>query len=129
MSQLDPAMLSAKSFQRLTNLPHCATSILTQLQTGHISLCTFLKKIKAVDSALCLHCQKPETVSHYLLFCNKFTDAHCQLRFKVSNAATSLSKLLSCEKVIPHMLHYIMNSKRFENYTNISDSQIWQFKF
>jgi len=114
-------MPSAKSSHMLTNLPHHATSILTQLQTGHVPLCAFLKKIKAINSALCPHCQKPETVPHFLLHCDKFINAHRRLRYKVGKVATSLSRLLSNKKNIPHTLRYIVDSKRFEFYTNIAD--------
>jgi|SRR5882724_6617831 len=91
MSQIDPSMLITKAFCNLINLPHHATSILTQLQTGHIVLHIF----KATKSVLWPHCQKLESVSHYLLFCKKFTDACHQLRFKVGKVAISLLKLLS----------------------------------
>ncbi|KAF8516708.1 hypothetical protein BU17DRAFT_5878, partial [Hysterangium stoloniferum] len=53
-------------------LPHRATSILIQLCTGHITLNTFLHKIKAVDSALCTKCKVPETVAHYFFHCKRF---------------------------------------------------------
>jgi len=36
-------------------------------------------------------------------------------------AATSISKLLSVEKHIPHTLQYIVDSKGFENYIDIVD--------
>ena len=121
MSHIDPSMPSSKTSRTLTNLPQHTTSILTQLRTGHVALCLFLKKIKAANLALCPHCLKPESVPHYLLYCKKFTGACCQLRFRVGKAATSLSKLLSSEKVIPHTLRYIARSKRFENYVDFAD--------
>lgn len=43
------------SYKMLSSLPCCAWSILVQLCTGHISLSTFLKKIKASEMALCKH--------------------------------------------------------------------------
>jgi len=121
MSHINPSMPSSKTSHTLTNLPWHATSILTQLRTGHVALHLFLKKIKAADSALCPHCLKPESVPHYLLYCKRFPDAHCQLRFRVSKAATLLSKLLSSKKVILHTLFYIACSKRFKNYVDFAD--------
>jgi len=79
----------------------------------------FLKKIKAADSVLCPCCSKPEPVSHYLLYCNKFSDIHCQLRFKVGIAAMSLFRLLSEKIVIPHTLEYVARSKHFKWYHNV----------
>ena len=40
---------------------------------GHVLLNMFLQKIKATDSALCLHSASPETVSHYWLHCCRGT--------------------------------------------------------
>ena len=107
-------MPCSKAHCMLTKLPQHATSILTQLHTGHVALCMFLKKIKAVNSALFPHCSKPKSVSNYLLYCNKFADIHCQFRFEVGIAAMSLHRLLSQETVILHTLKYVARSKCFK---------------
>ena len=121
LSWIDPTMPCNKAFHALTNLPCHATSILMQLHTGHVALHIFLKKIKATDLVLCPCCLKPESVSHFLLHCKKFTDPCFQLRSKEGKVAMSLSRLLSNEKVIPHTLHYIVSTKRLEHYAYIAD--------
>src|SRR6266481_1078106 len=70
-SRIDLGMPSRKSFHIITNRPRQATSILTQLRTGHVTLQLFLKKIKASDSALCPRCIAPESVPHFLLHCRR----------------------------------------------------------
>ena len=57
----------------------------------------FLKIIKAVDLALFPQCSKPDSISHYLLLCDKVADIWHQLRYEVRIVATSLHMLLSEE--------------------------------
>jgi len=64
LSKIDSALPSRKLYNTLRSLPRRASSIITHLRTGHISLNAFLKKINATDSALCRHCREPETVIH-----------------------------------------------------------------
>ena len=112
-------MPSRKSFHAITNRPRRSTSILTQLRTGHVALQLFLKKIKAENSVLCPHCIAPESVAHFLLHCRRYTSQRHKLRFKVGIAATSVSRLLSDEKVIPHTLNYIADTRRFGHYLDV----------
>jgi hypothetical protein len=53
MSRIDSMLPNRKIYRLLSSLPRRATSVIIQLRTGHVSLNLFLKKIKAVDSALC----------------------------------------------------------------------------
>ena len=73
MAKIDKDMPSAQTVKMLRKLPRRASSILTQLRTGHVGLNVFLKKIKAVDSALCARCGHPETVAHYIFHCQRYT--------------------------------------------------------
>ena len=45
-----------------------------------------------------------------------------QLRYKVGIAATSVPQLLSDEKVVPHTLNYIADTRWFGHYLDV-DSQ------
>ena len=116
---IDPHMPSQTLFHIITSRPCQATSILTQLHTGRVALQLFLKKIKATESALCPHCISPESVAHFLLHCHRYTSQQCKLRYKVSIAATSISWLLSDEKVIPHTLNYIADTRHFGHYLDV----------
>ena len=51
ISQTNLKMPNCQIYRTLSSMPCRATSILIQLHTGHVSLNTFLKKIKALDSS------------------------------------------------------------------------------
>ncbi|KIJ52973.1 hypothetical protein M422DRAFT_81066, partial [Sphaerobolus stellatus SS14] len=89
---------------------------ITQLRTGHVALNSFLKKCKAVPSALCPHCKKPETVAHYLLHCKKFHPQRRILKAEAGKAANSVPRLLNDPKNVRCTLRYIAATKRFRNY-------------
>ena len=112
-------MLSQKTYRLLTDRPRCDTSILTQLRSGHVTLQLLLRKIKAEESALCPHCSAPESVSHFLLYCSKYTDQRQSLHFKTGIAASSMPWLLNDAKVVPHTLRYIADTKRFSSYLDV----------
>ncbi|KAJ7314508.1 hypothetical protein DFH08DRAFT_620281, partial [Mycena albidolilacea] len=63
----------AKTFKALEKMyeglsrPQC--SVLTQLHTGLIGLNAYLHCFKLTPSPLCLHCDVPESVPHFLLGC------------------------------------------------------------
>ena len=76
LSKIDPHMPSQKTYNLLQSLPRRASSSIIQLRTGHVALNVFLKKIKAVDSALCKRCRTPETVAHFLKHCARYEKQH-----------------------------------------------------
>ena len=119
MSHIGLHMPSHKAIHVITNRLHWATSILTQLRTGNIALQLFLKKIKAMESALCPCCITPELVAHFLLHCHRYTSQRRKLRYKVGIATTSIPRLLSNEKVVPHMLNYIADTRQFGHYLDV----------
>ena len=124
ISRIDKSLPCAKSARILLNLPRRATSILTQLRTGHVGLNAFLKKIKAVDSALCPKCKQPETVGHYLLFCQRYARQRRILAREAGKAANSISRLLSEPKALKATLHYIVATRRFRDYTTLDNSSL-----
>jgi hypothetical protein len=119
MSRIDETLPNRKTYRLLSSLPRRATSIIVQLQTGHVSLNLFLKKIKVVDSALCKRCCEPETVTHYLKHCKRFTAQRARLRDKVGKASHSTPHLLGNPKTIPATLRYIQDTGRFDKYDDI----------
>jgi len=116
---IDQCMPSCKPFCMITNRPQRATSILTQLRSGHIALQLFLKKIKAMESVLCPHCAAPELVAHFLLHCHRYTSQCRKLRCKVGIAASSIPRLLSDKKVVSHTLNYVADTRWFGNYLDV----------
>ena len=125
MAHVDPALPSHKTYQTIFDRPRRDASILMQLRCGHVALNMFLWKIRACDSALCSHCVSPESVSHFLLHCRRYTSQRRKMRYKVGVAATSVPRLLSDAEVIPHTLRYIAETARFEKYLDVgSNSQV-----
>ena len=120
LSHISPQLPNCGFLYLLASLPHRATSILTHLITSHVALHTFLHKIHTSDSALCPCCGALETVSHFLFYCKKFTTQHRALRAKISVASTLITKLLNDTKCIPHTLHYIADTKHFQNYLDVA---------
>ena len=104
----------------LANLPRCAISIVTQLVTGHIALNIFLKKIQAMESVLCPRCHMPETVSHFLLYCSRYTVQCRVLRYEIGIASASIPRMLSDAKCLPHTLHYIADMKQLKDYMDVA---------
>jgi len=113
MSRIDKNPSSAQTAKILPRLPREATSILTQLCTGHIGLNVFLKKINAVDSTLCAKGGQPETVVHYLLHSQRYSNEPCPLKCSTGKATSSISRLLSDPKMIK-ALRYVAATRRFK---------------
>ncbi|KAJ3978378.1 hypothetical protein F5890DRAFT_1384616, partial [Lentinula detonsa] len=95
------------------------TSILFQLRSGHAPLNHHLHRLKKAGSPNCPRCdhvgrQLKETTKHFLLECPAYRRERFHLRRKIGQAAYSLQQLLSEEKVIPHTLKYIGETKRFQ---------------
>ena len=70
MKKSDPAAPSSKYVDLITGLPRKHTSILTQLQMGHMPLAKHLFRIGKADSPVCPACQQAdEMIQHYILHC------------------------------------------------------------
>ena len=125
MSQINSKLPNHQIYKRLSSLPHRVTSILIQLCTNHVSLNAFLKKIKALHSALCKKCHQPETVVHYLKYCKQYTEQCNHLSHKVGKASHSIHQLLGNPRIIPTTLHYIQFTCCFDKYTDIAPPSKW----
>jgi ribonuclease HI len=69
LSGIDSTPPSRKVLELYNGRRRWECSLITQMRTQHVSLHKFLHRIKAKDSPLCIRCQVPETVLHYLLQC------------------------------------------------------------
>jgi hypothetical protein len=119
ITKIDSSLPSTRPLKLFNSLPRCASSILVQLCTGHVALNTFLKKIKAVQTALCLTCQQPETVTHFLIHCKRYHTQRKSLKREVGKAANSVAQLLGHPKVIRSTLKFIAATRRFKDYIDI----------
>ncbi|KAF8583934.1 hypothetical protein K439DRAFT_1271679, partial [Ramaria rubella] len=98
-------------------LPRRSCSILTQLQTSHVGLNSFLHKIKMVDSPLCPLCGVCEDVEHFLLRCKRFVHVHHTLRLSLDPGTPfSLRSLLGDPSKKKAVLIYVHTTHRFSSY-------------
>ncbi|PBK71326.1 hypothetical protein ARMSODRAFT_853575, partial [Armillaria solidipes] len=87
-------------------------SLLTQLRTGHIPLNSYLHRIKKTTSRNCDYCSVPETVSHFLLSCRRYTDERQSLRRRTKIANLQLRHLISTKSKHIHATISFINSTR-----------------
>ncbi|CDO74892.1 hypothetical protein BN946_scf184461.g4 [Trametes cinnabarina] len=90
-----PPSLTVHKLYRGLNRRQC--SVLTQLRSGHIALNAYLACIRAVDSPLCSHCGIPETVSHFMFTCRRYTLQRHRLRQAVNGPLSLRSTLGSTD--------------------------------
>jgi hypothetical protein len=122
LKKIDVSLPSWCTYRMLSFLSRRATSILVQLHTGHVRLNAFLRKIRAIDSALCSSCHAPETVAHFLLHCKSCHNERQQLWRAIGKVACSLPCLLNMPKNIGHTVKYIKNTNRFKDYKEMGQS-------
>jgi hypothetical protein len=122
IQRFDPTPPGRQVLRIYQGLSRPASSLLTQLRSGHVGLNRYLARIKLVDSPLCPHCTTLETVEHYLLGCRKYTQAQHQLRISIGQHHGHLDRrsLLATPKHFKALLTYIETTGCFRTYTNES---------
>ncbi|KAF8989667.1 hypothetical protein BDZ89DRAFT_974653, partial [Hymenopellis radicata] len=88
-------------------------STLTQLRTSHIGLNAHLYRTRTIDSPLCRSCGVPETVTHFIMSCRRYSSARNALRNAVRSNLRSLKQLLAVGS--PHIaatLKFVRATKR-----------------
>ena len=92
-----------------------ASSLLTQICTGHIPLNGYLYKFKRVDSPRCPACGAAvETVQHFLFTCRSYAYMRWPLEQKCKGPLT-LKKILSDHKLTAQLINYIDATERFNH--------------
>src|SRR5271168_3360260 len=112
--RFDSSMPSNR-FRKITAfLPKRFASILMQLRTNHAPLQAYLHRFKIVDSPTCPQCNEhPETVSHYLIHCRKYSVQRSQLRKDIkSNRCLDLS-ILGDKQKFSALFRFIKATQRF----------------
>lgn len=107
-----PSLTVHKLYQGLPRR-HC--SILSQLRSGHAGLNAFLARINAVDSPLCQTCLVPETPSHFLFTCRRYTAPRDTMRRAVGGPL-SLRSTVGDVKARAAVLTYVEATGRFTAY-------------
>ena len=116
MVAFDPSMPSRKFLNSIAKLPRRFVSILTQLRTNHVPLQAYLHRFKRADSPTCQQCfSAPETVSHYLFFCNKYATQRLHLTKAFDKGRALDRSVLGNRKLFPALFRFIKDSNRFED--------------
>ena len=92
-----------------------------QLRTGHIPLNFYLRRIRKIDSAMCLKCneipgvlQVNESISHFLFDCRAYDEARRDLIAKIGRSSLSLSKIMKNTDKMKALVTYINRTGRFK---------------
>ncbi|PBK67692.1 hypothetical protein ARMSODRAFT_845923, partial [Armillaria solidipes] len=70
----DRSSPSPKVQRTFKNMSRAEASMFTQLRTGHVPLNAYLFRSRAALSPNCPHCNVPETVTHFLLVCRRYSE-------------------------------------------------------
>ena len=114
--QLDDSSPSKSFLNLISNpkLPRQVSSLISQLQTAHIPLNSYLHKFKRVDSPRCPVCgEKEESVEHYLLRCPVYAHERWAME-EFLKRKLDLKMLLGDHKATLMLKNYIEAMHRFD---------------
>ena len=112
--RFDESMPSSRFRKDTATLPKRFTSILTQLRTNHAPLQAYLHRFKIVNSPTCPQCNvHPETVTHYLMHCDKYTAQRNQLKKDLKSGRHLDLSVLGDKKNFPVLFKFINATNRF----------------
>jgi len=115
MSKFEPKAPSSEFRNASKTLKRAEVSIMTQLRTGHVPLQSYLHRFKLEESPICPSCRKePETVTHYLKFCESHKEARREMRRELGRDVEVGLELLGGKKHIRTILRYVKRTGRFE---------------
>ena len=115
MAKIDPSLPSSKFRKLVDGCNRRQQSVLVQLRTGHVPLQQHLHRIKRAPSPMCPACNRTEeTVFHFLMACPAYEGARDRLRAGVGRSLFTVAKLLSEEKVVRKLLHYVDKTGRLK---------------
>ena len=91
----------------------CDSHILFRLQTGHNSLNFHLHRIGLHADGLCKECRSPETVTHFLLQCPKYTYQRSKLKRATHKLHIdfNLQSLLRSEAAAARVLAFVHDTQ------------------
>ena len=114
--RFDTSMPSSRFRKSTATMPKRFVSILTQLRTNHAPLQAYLHRFKLADSPTCPHCNEhPETVTHYLMHCDKYVVQRSQLRRDLKSGRRLDMSVLGDKLNYPALFKFINATKRFED--------------
>ena len=114
MEHTDPHSPSTNYVNLISSLPRKATSIITQLRTGHAPLTKYLFRIRKASSPICPACQQsPKTIQHLIFHCPAHHQARQALCYELEGNSISMKRLLTRPKPLKALSKYIACTKRF----------------
>ncbi|QRV93447.1 RNA-directed DNA polymerase from transposon X-element [Ceratobasidium sp. AG-Ba] len=111
-------LIEPSEFLNLTaGLNRAQATLVFRIATGHVQLHAHLHALRLVDSPACRACgEARETVSHFVLFCPKYTAIRQHVLTTRGRDFLSLSFLLSSRSGIQALLEYVRRTGRLTNY-------------
>jgi ribonuclease HI len=118
---IDPSLPSHKFIKLISNprISRADASKIFQLQSGHIPLNAYLHHFKQKDNTQCPACRAPkETPQHFLLECLAYAYKRWKLRPKKGELEAKFTELLTSEKKIITLAHFVNATGRFSEESN-----------
>jgi ribonuclease HI len=97
----------------LETLSKKQSSLLLQFRNGHVPLNYYLHRIRSQGSAKCPHCDKKETITHFIYQCSHYQSERQILRSMTKNNYLNRKYLFFTEAGIWNILTYITQTGRF----------------
>lgn len=112
----DNTAVGPKALHQFTDLPRPAASLIIQLRTRHIALNSFLFRIRRSDSPLCIRCQEPETVTHFLFHCRRYSADRLTFFTSLNSHRPDSKLVLGDPKHFSLLASYLKRTNRFPQY-------------
>ncbi|QRV86981.1 Reverse transcriptase from transposon X-element protein [Ceratobasidium sp. AG-Ba] len=112
-----PLVEPSKFLQNTRHLNRSQATLTFRIITGHVQLNAHLHILRLVDSPVCQACgEARETVSHFVLFCPKYTAIRQHVLTSRGRDFLSLSFLFSSISGITALLEYVRRTSRLSSY-------------
>ncbi|QRV81763.1 Reverse transcriptase from transposon X-element protein [Ceratobasidium sp. AG-Ba] len=112
-----PLVEPSEFLRNTAGLNRAQATLIFRIVTGHIQLQSHLHTLRLVDSPACQACgETRETVSHFVLFCPKYTAIRQHVLTTRGRDFLSLSFLFSSRSGINALLEYVRRTNRLANY-------------
>ncbi len=118
MNQIDPSFPGPSFTKLVDKIPHQQASLLMQLRTSHVALNQHLHRINRSPTPRCPSCNNPnsrECVEHFLIHCPAHRTACAPLLRRLSHRNLTTRTLLSNQKYIKDLMHFIYATGRFKS--------------
>ncbi|KAG0150362.1 hypothetical protein CROQUDRAFT_104448 [Cronartium quercuum f. sp. fusiforme G11] len=107
----------------LSSLEKGHAAIIFQLRSDHNALNAYLHRFHLVDSSWCQTCRVPETTTHFLMHCRRFTTQRQNFRRwlkkeKIKINPHSTKALLDNPTVFPFLAEFVLHTKCFSSFVS-----------